>query len=75
MDILKQTYGNRLFPHVELKYPIHAKKITGMILELDNAVIEQLLEDHVQLHYLVSVINNNYKFNKSNIHKSSVDCI
>jgi polyadenylate-binding protein len=41
----KQMLGERLFPLIHDKYPSVAGKVTGMLLEMDNAEILHLLED------------------------------
>lgn len=41
----KQMLGERLFPLIHDKYPNVAGKVTGMLLEMDNAEILHLLED------------------------------
>jgi len=41
----KQMLGERLFPLIHEKYPTVAGKVTGMLLEMDNAEILHLLED------------------------------
>lgn len=41
----KQMLGERLFPIIHEKYPNAAGKVTGMLLEMDNAEILHLLED------------------------------
>lgn len=41
----KQMLGERLFPLIHEKYPSVAGKVTGMLLEMDNAEILHLLED------------------------------
>lgn len=41
----KQMLGERLFPLIHEKYPNVAGKVTGMLLEMDNAEILHLLED------------------------------
>jgi polyadenylate-binding protein len=41
----KQMLGERLFPLIHDKYPTVAGKVTGMLLEMDNAEILHLLED------------------------------
>jgi len=41
----KQMLGERLFPLIQEKHPHVAGKVTGMLLEMDNAEILHLLED------------------------------
>jgi polyadenylate-binding protein len=41
----KQMLGERLFPLIHEKFPSVAGKVTGMLLEMDNAEILHLLED------------------------------
>jgi len=41
----KQMLGERLFPLIQEKHPGVAGKVTGMLLEMDNAEILHLLED------------------------------
>lgn len=41
----KQMLGERLFPLIQEKHPNAAGKVTGMLLEMDNAEILHLLED------------------------------
>jgi len=41
----KQMLGERLFPLIHDKFPTVAGKVTGMLLEMDNAEILHLLED------------------------------
>jgi polyadenylate-binding protein len=41
----KQMLGERLFPLIHEKFPIVAGKVTGMLLEMDNAEILHLLDD------------------------------
>jgi len=41
----KQMLGERLFPLIQDKHPGVAGKVTGMLLEMDNAEILHLLED------------------------------
>ena len=41
----KQMLGERLFPLIQRMYPDMAGKITGMLLEIDNAELLHMLED------------------------------
>ena len=41
--------GERLFPLIQRMYPDLAGKITGMLLEIDNAELLHMLEDHSSL--------------------------
>ena len=45
----KQMLGERLFPLIQRMYPDLAGKITGMLLEIDNAELLLMLEDHSSL--------------------------
>jgi len=45
----KQMLGERLFPLIQRMYPDLAGKITGMLLEIDNAELLHMLEDHNSL--------------------------
>merc|ERR1711868_354972 len=45
----KQMLGERLFPLIQRMYPDMAGKITGMLLEIDNAELLHMLEDHNSL--------------------------
>jgi len=45
----KQMLGERLFPLIQRMYPDLAGKITGMLLEIDNAELLHMLEDHSSL--------------------------
>jgi len=45
----KQMLGERLFPLISRMYPDLAGKITGMLLEIDNADLLHMLEDHNSL--------------------------
>ena len=45
----KQKLGERLFPLIHGMYPEMAGKITGMLLELDNSELLDLLESHASL--------------------------
>ena len=45
----KQMLGERLFPLIQRMYPDMAGKITGMLLEIDNAELLHMLEDHGSL--------------------------
>ena len=46
--------GERLFPLIQRMYPDLAGKITGMLLEIDNAELLHMLEDHNSLKGKVS---------------------
>ena len=50
----KQMLGERLFPLIQRMYPEMAGKITGMLLEIDNAELLHMLEDHSSLKSKVS---------------------
>ena len=50
----KQMLGERLFPLIQRMYPDLAGKITGMLLEIDNAELLHMLEDHNSLKSRVS---------------------
>jgi hypothetical protein len=52
---LKQMLGERLFPLVSALYPELASKITGMLLEMDNSDLLDLLEDNTALTTRVQV--------------------
>ena len=41
----RQMLGERLFPLIQRMYPYLAGKITGMLLEIDNAELLHMLED------------------------------
>merc|ERR1739845_169910 len=45
----KQMLGERLFPLIARMHPDLAGKITGMLLEIDNADLLHMLEDHNSL--------------------------
>ena len=51
----KQMLGERLFPLIQRMYPDLAGKITGMLLEMDNAELLHMLEDHNSLKEKVSL--------------------
>ena len=53
VDPEKQRLGQRLFVLIRERCPADAAKITGMILELDNTRITQMLEDRATLWALV----------------------
>ena len=49
-DIARQQFGERLYPLVQLlQEPLLAEKITGMLLELPLATLEELCSDAVAL--------------------------
>ena len=50
----KQMLGERLFPLIQRMYPDLAGKITGMLLEIDNAELLHMLEDSNSLKSKVS---------------------
>jgi polyadenylate-binding protein len=45
----KQMIGERLFPLIQTQQPQLAGKITGMLLEMDNGELLNLLESHEAL--------------------------
>lgn len=45
----KQMLGERLFPIIQKVYPDYAGKVTGMLLEIDNAELLLLLDSPEQL--------------------------
>ena len=50
----KQMLGERLFPLIQRTFPDLAGKITGMLLEIDNAELVHMLEDPTSLKGKVS---------------------
>ncbi|XP_040013910.1 uncharacterized protein LOC120806628 isoform X2 [Xiphias gladius] len=44
-----EKLGEKLFSLVEEMDPLHANDITGMLLEMDPAALQQLLSDHTML--------------------------
>lgn len=50
----KQMLGERLFPLIRAMYSDLAGKITGMLLEIDNAELLHMLEHHESLKSKVS---------------------
>jgi len=53
-DEEKQLLGERLFPLIASVEPGLAGKITGMLLEMDNTDLEQLIESPGELHAKIS---------------------
>jgi hypothetical protein len=45
----KQILGERLFPLIQRMFPDRAGKITGMLVEIDNAELVHMLEDEKSL--------------------------
>jgi polyadenylate-binding protein len=45
----KQMLGERIFPLIQGMFPELAGKITGMLLEIDNAELVHMLEDQTSL--------------------------
>ena len=45
----KQMLGERLFPLIQRMFPDRAGKITGMLLEIDNAELVHMLEEEKSL--------------------------
>lgn len=54
----KDMIGERLYPLIEAKQPQNAPKITGMLLEMDNAELLGLLEDPAALNAKVDEAMN-----------------
>ncbi|XP_063406765.1 uncharacterized protein LOC134690688 [Mytilus trossulus] len=50
----KQMLGERLFPLIQCMYPDLAKKITGMLLEIDNSELLHILESKESLEATVN---------------------
>ncbi|XP_018517899.1 uncharacterized protein LOC108874030 [Lates calcarifer] len=48
-----EKLGEKLFSLVEEMDPLHANDITGMLLEMDTAALQQLLSDHTMLEVAV----------------------
>ena len=53
----KQMLGERLFPLIQKMHPDLAGKITGMLLEIDNADLLHMLEDYKSLTSKVIIFN------------------
>ena len=51
----KQMLGERLFPLIQRQHADLAGKITGMLLEIDNAELLHMLEDQTSLRGKVRV--------------------
>ncbi|XP_078126790.1 uncharacterized protein LOC144530908 isoform X2 [Sander vitreus] len=49
----KERLGEKIFSLVEELDPLHANDITGMLLEMDQAALQQLLSDHTVLEVAV----------------------
>lgn len=60
----KQMLGERLFPLIQRMFPDLAGKITGMLLEIDNAELVHMLEDQNSLKGKVEC-----QFDRSRIYK------
>ena len=50
----KQMLGERLYPQIASQEPAAAGKITGMLLEMDNAELLLLLQEPVSLNEKIS---------------------
>jgi polyadenylate-binding protein len=48
-DQQKNVLGERLYEHISIMHPQHASKVTGMLLEMDNSEILNLLDSTSQL--------------------------
>ncbi|XP_006796816.1 uncharacterized protein LOC102787376 [Neolamprologus brichardi] len=48
-----ESFGEKLFSLVVEMDPLHANDITGMLLEMDPATLQQLLSDHTMLQIAV----------------------
>jgi len=53
-EMRKQMIGERLFPLIKMQEPALAGKITGMLLEMDNGELINLLESHTALNEKIS---------------------
>lgn len=50
----KEALGERLYPLVEMRNPVNASKITGMLLEMEVEQIHNILRDPTQLDKWIS---------------------
>lgn len=50
----KQMLGEHIFPLVQSLYPDEAGKVTGMLLEMDNAELLVMIEDNALMHTKVT---------------------
>jgi polyadenylate-binding protein len=64
----KQILGERLYPLIQNMHPELAGKITGMLLEIDNAELLHMLESHdslkAKVEEAVAVLRNHEKQQK-----------
>lgn len=50
----KQMLGEHLFPVLHKMFPNYASKVTGMLLEIDNSELLNMLADHNSLKPVVN---------------------
>jgi hypothetical protein len=60
-DRQKQMIGEALYPKIHEQQPEHAGKITGMILEMDNAILFDLITDEAALRSNIDAASRVYK--------------